>query len=92
MKIEVRLFANLAEFLPAGSRGGIAILDVPARSSVDDVGRLLGIPTELSRIVLVNGQDAELEHRLAPDDILTIFPPLAGGAQDMGGLERPEMT
>ncbi len=55
------------------------MLDVPEGSTVDDVTRRLGIPGDLARVALVNGRDAEPGDRLAPGDIVTIFPPLAGG-------------
>lgn len=46
---------------------------------MDDVTRRLGIPGDLARVVLVNGRDAAPGDRLSPGDIVTIFPPLAGG-------------
>ena len=55
------------------------MLDVAEGSTVDDVTRSLGIPGDLARVVLVNGRDVEPGDRLAPGDIVTIFPPLAGG-------------
>lgn len=80
MKVEVRLFATLTSFLPAASRTtGTAILDVPDGSTVADVGTALGIPPTLPRIALVNGEDAGPGRRLAPQDVVTLFPPLAGG-------------
>jgi molybdopterin synthase sulfur carrier subunit len=77
--VEVRLFATLTGFLPPGSDGGAATLDVPDGSTVGDVVRRLGIPPDMPAIVLVNGIDAETDRPLAPSDVLTMFPPLAGG-------------
>jgi sulfur-carrier protein len=79
LRIEVRLFATLAEFLPRGGERGVAVVDVPDDATVDAVTRTLGIPATLPSIVLVNGRDAEPDDRLAPGDVLTMFPPLAGG-------------
>jgi len=80
VKIEVRLFATLAEFLPPDGRAtGNAVLEVPDGSTVADVVSRLGIPPALSRIALVNGEDASPERRLAARDVVTLFPPLAGG-------------
>ncbi|MBI4637794.1 MAG: MoaD/ThiS family protein [Candidatus Rokubacteria bacterium] len=81
MKVEVRLFATLAAFLPPGTEGGVALVDAPEGSTVADLTRGLGIPDELPRILLVNGWDAEPEQRLAPNDVVTLFPPLAGGSR-----------
>jgi sulfur carrier protein ThiS len=79
VKVEVQLFATLAPFLPPGGRHGSASLDVPDDSRVRDVLARLGIPSDLERVVLVNGGDALPERHLCPGDIVTVFPPLAGG-------------
>jgi molybdopterin converting factor small subunit len=79
VKIEVRLFANLADYLPPGTGGGTAILEVPADTTLGELARGLAIPDELPRLMLVNGHDAAPDRRLAPGDVVSIFPPLAGG-------------
>ena len=81
MTIEVQLFATLARYLPPGCDGGRARLEVPPGVTVSDVARLLGIPEDLARVGLVNGREAAPEERLAPADVLTLFPPLAGGGR-----------
>ncbi len=80
MKVEVHLFALLERYLPAGAEGDGASLDVPLGTTVRDVVELLEIPGELSCLTVVNGRDAPPEQRLAPGDVLSMFPPLAGGA------------
>lgn len=80
MRIEVRLFATLARFLPNDADAGFTHLDVAEGSSVADVALALGIPADLSRIALVNDGDADDGRRLAEGDVVTLFPPLAGGA------------
>ena len=79
MKVEVRLFATLTQYLPPGSREGSAVLDVPDGSSAREVTRCLGIPTDFERVVLVNGRDADPDDPLAPQDVVMLFPPLVGG-------------
>ena len=78
MKVEVRLFATLASFLPPDRRGS-SLLEVPEGSRVGDVVTLLRIPDALPRMVLVNGDDAPVDRRLADGDVLDMFPPLSGG-------------
>jgi molybdopterin converting factor small subunit len=78
--VEVRLFATLAQFLPAGSTEGSAVIDVPEGATIADVARRLGIPPGLDRVLLLNGVEAQPEQRLRSGDALDIFPPLAGGA------------
>ena len=79
MRVEVRLFATLAAFLPPDGRDGAAELEIPEGGTVVEVARRLGIPPDLARVVLVNGRDVGLEAPLAARDVVTIFPPLAGG-------------
>ncbi len=81
MRVEVRLFATLAAFLPPDGRDGAAELEIPEGSTVADVTRRLGIPPDLARVVLVNGRDMGAEAPLAGRDVVIIFPPLAGGAR-----------
>jgi molybdopterin converting factor small subunit len=80
MKVEVRLFALLERYLPAGSEGDSVSLDVPPGTTVGDVVESLKIPSELSCLTVVNGRDAPPGQVLAPGDVLAMFPPLAGGA------------
>lgn len=79
MKVEVRLFATLASFLPSHGREGVAEIEIPEGSTVAEVTRRLGIPSDLAHVVLVNGRDMGSEEPLVAHDVVTIFPPLAGG-------------
>src|SRR2546427_73777 len=88
LKVEVRLFAAFLAYLPAPAPGGAVTLDVPEASTVDDIARRLGIPADLARVVLVNGQDAPPGRPLTGGDVVTIFPPLAGGVGG-GAAARP---
>ena len=47
MRVEVRLFATLAAFLPPDGRAGAAVLDLPEGSIVADVPTRLGIPPDM---------------------------------------------
>ena len=86
MRIEVRLFATLVPYLPPDSRDGAAVLEIPEGSTVRDAIRRLGIPADLERVTLLNGGDSTPDAPLHAGDVLTVFPPLAGG----GGSERPD--
>lgn len=80
MQVQVRLFATLQPYLPAGAGGDGVSLDVPAGTTVRDVADLLRIPGELSCLSVVNGRDASPDQVLTAGDELAMFPPLAGGA------------
>ena len=79
MKVEVELFATLAAYLPAGATGDSVTLDIRDGTTVAEVIRSLQIPIRLECVTVVNGRDAPSEHRLAHGDVLSLFPPLAGG-------------
>ena len=78
MRIEVCLFANLADCLPRES-AGVAALDVPAGTTVEDLVRRLAIPDALPRLIVVNGHDPAPGQVLAAGDTVSILPPLVGG-------------
>jgi len=79
VRVEVRLFATLGRYLPESSQTDSAFLEMPEGSTVADVASALGIPATLSRITLVNDAEADDGLRLSPGDVVTLFPPLAGG-------------
>ncbi len=79
MKVEVRLFATLQSYLPAGARGDGVSLDLSPGATVGDVVASLNIPSDVACLIVVNGRDADPEQVLAPGDELAMFPPLAGG-------------
>ena len=74
----MRLFANLAGCLPRES-AGVAALEVPVGTTVEDLVRRLAIPDELPRLIVVNGRDPAPGQALASGDTVSILPPLAGG-------------
>jgi sulfur-carrier protein len=80
MKVDVRLFATLQPYLPAGTEGDCISLHLPAGATVRDVMEALKIPGGLACLTVVNGRDVEPDQVLAPGDELAMFPPLAGGA------------
>jgi len=79
VKVEVQLFATLGAYLPAGAAGDSVTLEMPDATTVREVVRVLEIPDDLDCLSVVNGHDAPSEHRLVDGDVLSLFPPLAGG-------------
>lgn len=78
MRVEVRAFATLRSFLPPETRH-TAMLNVPDGSTIRDVTRSLGIPDEMALVALLNGRETEPGQGLKTGDVVTLFPPLAGG-------------
>ncbi len=79
MKIEVKLFANFRDYLPEGSDRFSCKVTVNGSERVTDILRNLGIPTDHPKIILINGIHGKEEDLLKDGDILSIFPPVAGG-------------
>ena len=80
MKIEVRLFATLRDYVPTHSEKGVVCMDVPDNSSIVDVLTELGIPVAMAFLVLVDGRYESDRHRKLSDGcVLSIWPPIAGG-------------
>jgi molybdopterin converting factor small subunit len=79
VKVAVHLTATLRAYLPPGTRGDSVVLDLPDGTTVDQVIHSLRLPPELERLTVVNGRDAALDQRLVEGDVLSVFPPLAGG-------------
>ena len=72
--IEVRLFANFRE-----NRDKKVFLEAHDYPSVQHVLDHIGIKNEEVAILLVNGIHSKAEMRLKDEDIVALFPPIAGG-------------
>lgn len=83
MQITLKLFATLADHLPAGAQSNQARLDVDAGATVGSVIASLNLPPRLVHLVLVNGAyvtpEQRAQHALIEGDHLAIWPPIAGG-------------
>jgi molybdopterin converting factor small subunit len=79
MNIQIKLFADLAKFLPEGAAGKQAPLSVPEKITIRGVLEQLGIPCKKARLIMVNGIHRRLNDVLQEGDWLSIFPPIAGG-------------
>jgi molybdopterin converting factor small subunit len=77
MIVQLRFFAGLRDYLPTGSNPHEA--EVPEGGTVRDVLNSLGVPEDKPRILLVNGRHAEIGQVLNDGDVLSVFPPVAGG-------------
>lgn len=84
MKITLKLFATLTDYLPAASRyTNIVELEVADGATLLQVIEPYQLPPALVHLVLVNGKYIEPEKRasqtLSEGDVLAIWPPIAGG-------------
>ena len=74
MEVEIRLFATLRP-----GRFRKRKLDLPEGITVGEILKQLGIEPKEVAIVLVNGRDVTEHGTLRPDDVMALFPPVAGG-------------
>jgi sulfur carrier protein len=79
MEIEVKLFATLRDYLPQESDRFSCKMKVDEGTRVQDVLTRLKIPREMPKIILVNGIHGKKEQVLKEGDVLSVFPPVAGG-------------
>ncbi|MBO8168212.1 MAG: MoaD/ThiS family protein [Thermoanaerobacteraceae bacterium] len=78
MQLEVRLFANLRDYLPKDSKGQVKV-ELPEGSTAADLIKHLNIPRDLPLIIMVNGRREPENHVLQDGDRVGIFPPVGGG-------------
>ena len=79
MEIEVKLFATLRDYLPKGSGRFSCKIEIDASTRIQDILSRLKIPEEIPKIILVNGVHKKKVQILKEGDVLSVFPPVAGG-------------
>ena len=83
MKLTVKLFASLSEYLPAGARNHQLQMEFPHGTTPEQVMDRLKVPHHLAHLVVINGvfvPPAERGTRaLMESDEIAFFPPVAGG-------------
>ena len=83
MRIRIRLFATLQQYLPAGSDGSETTVDLRDGATVVDALDALAVPANLAHIVFVNGRhvlrDDLAVRQLAEGETLSVFPAIGGG-------------
>jgi molybdopterin converting factor small subunit len=79
MEIEIKLFATLRDYLPKGSSRFSCKMEVDHPTRVQEILSRLKIPEDMPKIILVNGIHGKKEQILKEGDVLSIFPPVAGG-------------
>lgn len=83
MRITLKLFATLGQFLPAGAVANTVEVEVPDDSCAHDVLDRFRVPRESVHLVLLNGIYLDPTQRdatvISPGDVLAVWPPVAGG-------------
>lgn len=87
MQVQLRLFASLRDILPGDpvEHRGRTRLDLPANTTVQQLLDQLEIEPRMAQMLLVNGlqiarkASERAEVTLSDGDVVSVFPPLAGG-------------
>jgi len=84
MKITFKLYATLQHLLPQGAVKNAVQIEVADDASMNEIIDQFKVPRELAHLVLVNGifhceSDRDQRNVLKENDVLAIWPPVAGG-------------
>jgi thiamine biosynthesis protein ThiS len=84
MKITLKLFASLTDYLPTQDKYINHVeLDISPETTISQLVEKYRMPEKLVHLVLVNGSYVAPEQRasqtLNEGDVLAIWPPIAGG-------------
>lgn len=86
MRLELRFYSELNDFLPAARRGRAFAHAVAGRPAVKDVIESLGVPHTEIDLILVNGESVGFQHRVRDGDRVSVYPVFE--ALDLGPLLR----
>jgi len=73
-RVDVRLYAELNDFLPSHRRGRPITLEVGAGTTVKDLAESLGVPHTEIDVILVNGESVDFGHQVSEDDRVSVYP------------------
>ena len=80
MKIEMRLYASLARYMPEQKRGSrTQVMEISEGTTIGEVLQRMNVPTKAVKLIFVNGVRAQIDQDLKDGDKIGIFPPVAGG-------------
>jgi molybdopterin converting factor small subunit len=83
MRIRLKLFATLSDYLPSGSAQNLALVEVPDGATPHQVMDQCRVPRDQAHLVVLNGVFVLPHQRnslaLSEEDTLALWPPVAGG-------------
>jgi len=80
MTITLKLFASLRKYLPEGSQGGKADLEVADGATLQTLIDQMKLPHAMCHLTMVNGaHQKDWSFPLEDGVEVSIFPPVAGG-------------
>ena len=79
IQISVKLLATYRKKLPEGTKGCTCQIEVPTHSVVRHIVEQFDLAYDETNVVLLNGRVTDPEQKLKNDDVVCVFPALAGG-------------
>ncbi len=83
MRVTLKLYASLGQYLPPQAERNAVVLDVPETTSISALLDAHHVPTELCHLVMLNGIFQAPAVRgsvmVKPGDVIAVWPPVAGG-------------
>ncbi|MBO8128097.1 MAG: MoaD/ThiS family protein [Peptococcaceae bacterium] len=79
MKVVLKLYATLQNYLPPGTQGTAAEVEIPAGTTIEDLFKAYNVPLDQVKIIMVNGRHTDLDYEIQEGDQVAGFPAIAGG-------------
>ncbi len=79
MEIEVKLFADMRQYVPKEIGHHFFKIEISSTNTVKDILKRLGIPDELPKVVLVNGVHSSSSRPIEDGSVISIFSMISGG-------------
>jgi molybdopterin converting factor small subunit len=79
MKVEVRVFATLRQYMPGLGIGEPKIVEVPEGMTFAELRDMLKLPAKEVKIVMCNNLQADFDALVKDGDRITYIPAVAGG-------------
>ncbi len=83
MKITLKLYATMGDFLPAHARANTLQIEIPENATPNQVIERYEIPKKMAHLVLLNGVYVDSDDRdkavIQNNDAMAVWPPVAGG-------------
>ncbi len=83
IRVQLKLYASLGSYLPAGAERNVAEVQVAAGTTITELLAAHRVPTEMCHLVLLNGvfqaPAVRASKALTANDAVAVWPPVAGG-------------
>ncbi|MGF7184851.1 molybdopterin converting factor small subunit [Desulfitispora alkaliphila] len=79
MAVEVRLFATLRDYYPPDTVDGVYKYNPQGEETVRELAERLELPFVQIHLIMINGIQGNLDHKIKDGDRIGFFPPVGGG-------------